>query len=94
MKSGTICALSSGIGRAGVAVIRRAGQAHHLSPRLVVGGIASLVSTTGLVHLAGDSPPWGSTTEEFSQAGGVLGLIVGGPLLAVASFIFRRRDFL
>ena len=71
---------------AGVGVIRRGGQAHALPPHFLVGGLAAVVSTTGLVHLAGDSPAWGSTVEELSGAGGMLGLVVGGPLLAIASF--------
>lgn len=74
------------IASAGVAVIRRGDQTHPLPPRFIVGGIASVISMTGLVHLAGDSPAWGSGIEAFSGAGGVLGLAVGGPLLAVASF--------
>lgn len=71
---------------AGLAVIRRGGEAHALPPHFIVGGIAAIFSMTGLVHLAGDSPSWGSTVAEFSGAGGVLGLLIGGPLLAVASF--------
>ncbi len=71
---------------AGVGVIRRGGQPHALPPHFVVGGLAAVVSTTGLVHLAGDSPTWGSTVEELSGAGGMLGLVIGGPLLAIASF--------
>jgi S-DNA-T family DNA segregation ATPase FtsK/SpoIIIE len=71
---------------AGLAVIRRGGDAHALPPHFLVGGLASIVSMTGLVHLAGDSPSWGATVVEFSSAGGVLGLLVGGPLLAIASF--------
>jgi len=71
---------------AGIAVIRRSGEAHSLPPHFVVGGLAAVISMTGLVHLAGDSPTWGSTVAEFSGAGGVLGLVVGGPLLAIASF--------
>ncbi len=70
---------------AGVSVIRRAGNAHVLSPRLVVGGFAALVATAGLVHLVGGRPPWGSTTQAFSDAGGVIGLAIGGPLVAIAS---------
>ena len=71
---------------AGLAVIRRGGQAHALPPHFVVGGLAALVSMTGLVHLAGDSPPWGSSVAALSGAGGVIGLLIGGPLLAIASF--------
>jgi S-DNA-T family DNA segregation ATPase FtsK/SpoIIIE len=71
---------------AGLAVIRRGGEAHALPPHFIVGGIAAIFSMTGLVHLAGDSPNWGSTVAEFSGAGGMLGLVVGGPLLAIASF--------
>ena len=71
---------------AGLAVIRRGGEPHTLPPHFIVGGIAAVVSTTGLVHLAGDSPTWGSPIAELSGAGGVLGLVVGGPLLAIASF--------
>jgi S-DNA-T family DNA segregation ATPase FtsK/SpoIIIE len=71
---------------AGLAVIRRGDQPYDLSPRMIVGGFAALTATAGLVHLAGDSPPWGSTVEAFAQAGGVLGLSVGGPLVAIASF--------
>ena len=74
------------IAAAGVAIIRRGQQPHALPPHLVIGGLAAAVATTGLVHLAGDSPAWGSSVEAFSGAGGVLGLLVGGPLLAVASF--------
>ncbi len=73
------------IASVGVAVIRREEQNHVMPPRFIVGGIAAMVSMTGLVHLAGNSPAWGSTVERFSGAGGVLGLIVGGPLLAIAS---------
>ena len=71
---------------AGLAVIRRSDSSHVLPPHFVVGGLCALFSMTGLVHLAGDSPSWGSTVEEFSGAGGVIGLVVGGPLLAIASF--------
>jgi S-DNA-T family DNA segregation ATPase FtsK/SpoIIIE len=71
---------------AGLAVIRRGGEPHSLPPHFIVGGIAAVVATTGLVHLAGDSPSWGSTVAELSSAGGVLGLTVGGPLLTIASF--------
>ncbi len=71
---------------AGLAVIRRGGEPHALPPHFIVGGIAAIFSMTGLVHLAGDSPAWGSTVEAFSGAGGVLGLLIGGPLLAIASF--------
>ena len=71
---------------AGLAVIRRGGEPHALPPHFIVGGVAAVVSTTGLVHLAGDSPAWGSSLAEFASAGGVLGLLVGGPLLAIASF--------
>ena len=70
----------------GIAVIRRGGEnSHVLPPRFVVGGMAALVSMAGLVHLAGDSPEWGSSVAEFSRAGGFIGWIVGGPLLAIAS---------
>ncbi len=71
---------------AGIFVVRRDDEPHALPPHFVVGGLAAVVATTGLVHLAGDSPAWGSPVEQFSGAGGVLGLAVGGPLLAVASF--------
>lgn len=71
---------------AGLAVIRRGGEPHALPPHFIVGGIGAIISTTGLVHLAGDSPAWGSSVEALSGAGGVLGLLVGGPLLAIASF--------
>ncbi len=71
---------------AGLVVIRRGGEAHALPPHFIVGGIAAVFSMTGLVHLAGDSPSWGSTVEAFSGAGGILGLLIGGPLLAIASF--------
>lgn len=71
---------------AGLAVIRRGGEPHALPPHFIVGGIAAVFATTGLVHLAGDSPAWGSPLEELAGAGGLLGLVVGGPLLAIASF--------
>ena len=71
---------------AGLFVIRRGDQPHALPPHFVVGGLAAIIATTGLVHLAGNSPAWGSSVEQFSGAGGVLGLLVGGPLLAIASF--------
>ena len=74
------------IAAAGVFVIRRGDEPHALPPHFVIGGVAALIATTGLVHLAGDSPSWGSSLEAFSGAGGVLGLIVGGPILAFASF--------
>ena len=74
------------IAAAGVAIIRRGDQPHSLPPHLVVGGLAAAVATTGLVHLAGDSPSWGSGIEAFSAAGGLLGWIVGAPLLTIASF--------
>ncbi len=70
----------------GLAVIRRGDEPYDLSPRMIVGGLAALTATAGLVHLAGDAPPWGSSVEAFSQAGGVLGLAIGGPLVAIASF--------
>ena len=68
----------------GLVVIRRGDDPHDLSPRFIVGGLAAVFATAGLVHMAGDSPPWGSSTDAFSQAGGVLGLAVGGPLQAMA----------
>ena len=68
---------------AGLAVIRRGGEAHALPPHFVVGGFAAIISMTGLVHLAGDSPSWGSSVAEFSGAGGVIGLAIGGPLLVM-----------
>ena len=74
------------IAAAGIAVIRRGDETHVLPPRFVVGGVAAAISMTGLVHLAGNSPGWGSTVDQLSRAGGVLGLMVGGPLLAIGSF--------
>lgn len=74
------------IAAAGILIIRRGDQRHALPPHLVIGGVLAGVATTGLVHLAGDSPVWGSSVAEFSRAGGVLGWIIGGPLLAIASF--------
>ncbi len=74
------------IAAAGIAVIRRGDQTHALPPRFVVGGLAAAVSMTGLVHLAGNSPSWGSGVDALSRAGGIMGLLVGGPLLAIASF--------
>ena len=74
------------IAAAGIAIIRRGDQPHSLPPHLVIGGLLAAIATTGLVHLAGDSPSWGSGLEAFSGAGGVMGWIVGGPLLTVASF--------
>ena len=74
------------IAAAGIAIIRRGDQLHSLPPHLVIGGIAAGFATTGLVHLAGDSPPWGSSVEAFSGAGGVVGWLVGAPLLTIASF--------
>ena len=71
---------------AGILVIRRDDEPHNLPPRWVVGGIAALVATAGLVHLAGDSPPWGSTVEAFSRAGGIVGLAAGSPFVAMAGF--------
>ena len=71
---------------AGLVVIRREGEPHALPPHFIVGGIGAVISTTGLVHLAGDSPTWDSSLEQLAGAGGVIGLIVGGPLLAIASF--------
>ena len=68
----------------GLAVIRRGDDPHDLSPRFIVGGLAAVLATVGLVHIAGDSPSWGSSTEAFSRAGGVLGLAVGGPLETIA----------
>ena len=71
---------------AGIAVIRRGGERHAVPPNFLVGGFAAIVATTGLVHLAGQSPSWGASVAEFSRAGGVLGLLVGGPLLAFSGF--------
>lgn len=72
------------IGVVGLAVIRRGEDPRDLSPRFVVGGIAAVLATVGLVHIAGDSPEWGSTLEAFAQAGGVMGLLVGGSLQTIA----------
>lgn len=74
------------IGIVGLAVIRRGDEPRDLPPRFVVGGIAAVLATVGLVHIAGDSPPWGSSLEAFSQAGGVVGLGVGGSLRTIAGF--------
>ena len=74
------------IAAAGVAIIRRGDQPHALPAHIVVGGLGAAVATTGLVHLAGDSPSWGSGVEAFSGAGGVMGWLVGAPLLTFASF--------
>ncbi len=71
---------------AGILVIRRDDEPHSLPPHWVVGGLVSLLSTAGLVHLAGNSPEWGSSVDAFSQAGGILGLAAGSPFVSMAGF--------
>jgi S-DNA-T family DNA segregation ATPase FtsK/SpoIIIE len=48
--------------------------------RLLVGSVLVLVSSTGLLHLAGGKPAFGSPLEGFIDAGGYLGALTGLPL--------------
>ncbi len=52
--------------------------------RVVVGGLFSLVSVTGLLHVFRGRPGLDDPIEEVGAAGGALGMAVGGPLHALA----------
>ncbi len=47
---------------------------------LWVGGLLVTLSAEGLLHLAGGRPSLDAPSEELADAGGVLGLAIGGPL--------------
>lgn len=51
--------------------------------RLGIGLVILLVSISILCHIFGGQPPWGSPPEHLAQAGGVVGLVVGGALVTV-----------
>lgn len=51
--------------------------------RLGIGLAILLVSISVLCHIFGGQPPWGSTAEQLAQAGGVVGLVIGGALVTV-----------
>ena len=52
--------------------------------RVTIGGLFTLVSTTGLLHVLRGRPGLDDPIEEVGAAGGALGMAVGGPLHALA----------
>jgi DNA segregation ATPase FtsK/SpoIIIE, S-DNA-T family len=53
-----------------------------LGVRLLLAGGLLVLSLTGLLHLGAGEPEWGSPTDDFVSAGGVLGAGVARPLAA------------
>ena len=53
------------------------------SVKPVVGALFVVLAAAGLLHLLGDRPDWSSSTEALIDAGGYLGLAVGGSLQQV-----------
>ncbi|HRN28899.1 MAG TPA: DNA translocase FtsK 4TM domain-containing protein, partial [Terrimesophilobacter sp.] len=51
--------------------------------RLGIGLAIMLVSISVLCHVFGGQPPWGSSAEQLAQAGGIVGLVIGGALVTV-----------
>jgi S-DNA-T family DNA segregation ATPase FtsK/SpoIIIE len=50
-----------------------------------VGALLMFVAGSGLLHLGGGRPSWGDDVQDFIDAGGVLGYVVGAPLAAAVS---------
>ncbi|HEY6533958.1 MAG TPA: DNA translocase FtsK [Acidimicrobiales bacterium] len=50
------------------------------APRVVVGVALVVVAAAGLLHLIRGRPQWGAPVDEFIDAGGYLGAVVGNPL--------------
>ena len=50
--------------------------------RLALGGMVSVIASAGLLHLWAGQPEWSDSVDEFVDAGGFLGWMVGAPLHA------------
>ena len=50
--------------------------------RMGLGGMVSIVASTGLLHLWAGRPAWRDPIEDFVDAGGFLGWLIGAPLHA------------
>jgi S-DNA-T family DNA segregation ATPase FtsK/SpoIIIE len=60
---------------------RADGEPRSVKP--IVGAVFVLVAATGLLHLVGDRPDWDATSEALIDAGGYVGLVIGGSLQQV-----------
>jgi S-DNA-T family DNA segregation ATPase FtsK/SpoIIIE len=71
----------------GISVLRgprRAEADHEVQvryARVVVGGVIAVLSVAGFAHVFGGRPSFGDPVEAFADAGGVVGLALGGPLV-------------
>jgi S-DNA-T family DNA segregation ATPase FtsK/SpoIIIE len=71
----------------GVSVLRgpRRAEADHdvqvRYARVVVGGVIALASVAGFAHVFGGRPGLGDPVEKFADAGGLIGLALGAPLV-------------
>ena len=53
--------------------------------RLSIGSILMFVAIAGALHLGQGKPSWGDPVDDFIDAGGVLGFVIGAPLEALLS---------
>jgi S-DNA-T family DNA segregation ATPase FtsK/SpoIIIE len=51
-------------------------------PRLAVGSALVGVAIAGLLHVGGGDPPWSAGIDALTDAGGLLGFVIGSPLAA------------
>jgi S-DNA-T family DNA segregation ATPase FtsK/SpoIIIE len=51
-------------------------------PRLAVGSALVGIAVAGLLHVGGGDPPWSSGIDALSDAGGLIGFVIGSPLAA------------
>jgi DNA segregation ATPase FtsK/SpoIIIE, S-DNA-T family len=51
-------------------------------PRLAVGSALVGVAMAGLLHVGGGDPPWSAGVDAMTDAGGLLGFVIGSPLAA------------
>ena len=70
---------------AGLGLIRADEDNYDIPVPYVVGALFAMVSTTGLLHLAKGRPQWGTDSDVFGNAGGVVGLAIADPLQAFAA---------
>ena len=69
----------------GFAMFQERHEVDELSKRIPVGLGLALISVTGLLHMAQGRPGLNDGSAALGKAGGLLGLVVGGPLEAAVS---------
>ncbi|MFT4988934.1 MAG: S-DNA-T family DNA segregation ATPase FtsK/SpoIIIE [Acidimicrobiales bacterium] len=55
--------------------------------RLALGGMVAIIAAAGLLHLWAGQPVWNDSVDDFADAGGFLGWMIGAPLHAAFSSI-------